>query len=109
MLLKFVPSPQWVPNTHSLRSQLAPEGYGGMEDVDNIDCGVILVLTGIAKCLSMQTHENSSRYFRCPLQSRLQNDAEHGMKSGLRNGNLGDVRDAVAQLMRRYWFLARLV
>jgi hypothetical protein len=29
------------------------------------------------------------------LQSRLQNDAEHGTKSGLRNGSLGDVRNAL--------------
>jgi hypothetical protein len=29
------------------------------------------------------------------LQSRLRNDAEHGTKSGLRNGSLGDVRNAL--------------
>jgi hypothetical protein len=29
------------------------------------------------------------------LQSRLQNDAERGTKSGLRNGSLGDVRNAL--------------
>ena len=66
-----------------------------MEDVDDIGCEVTPMLICIAKCLSMQIRENSSRYFGYPLQSRLQNDDEHGTKSGLRNGSLGDVRDAL--------------
>jgi hypothetical protein len=73
-----------------------------MEDVDNIDCEVILVIIDIAKCLSTRTYENSSRYFGWPLQSRLQNDAEHGMKSGLRNGSLGDTKDAFSQLVHMH-------
>jgi hypothetical protein len=53
------------------------------------------MLISITKCLSMQIHENSFRYFGYSLQSRLQNDAGHATKPGLRNGSLGDVRDAL--------------
>ena len=39
---------------------------------------------------------------KCAKRTSEHYDAEHGMKSGLRNGSLGDVRDAFAQLVRRY-------
>ena len=81
-----------------------------MKDVDNIDCGGYSgAYWPSPNALACRPTKALRDISDAPLQRRLQNDAEHGMKSELRNGSLGDVRDAFAQLVRRYWLLARLM